>query len=139
MAIITRPPAIVTKKAVTIRIPEPVAAALHQCARFIGSSLDHVVVEALKLIFKKDAEFKACKTSSEPRFLQLKASEAPSNQPSPQLHLYLRNANAIIIKRQAEKAERPAWTLVHDGWLSGPRLNENRSRQRSQHEKRNYS
>jgi hypothetical protein len=59
MAIITRPPAIITKKAVTVRMPEPVAATLHQYARFIGSSLDHVVVEALKLIFKKDAEFKA--------------------------------------------------------------------------------
>jgi hypothetical protein len=59
MAIITRPPAIITKKAVTVRMPEPVAATLHQYASFIGSSLDHVVVEALKLIFKKDAEFKA--------------------------------------------------------------------------------
>jgi hypothetical protein len=42
-------------------MPEPVADTLHQYASFIGSSLDHVVVEALKLIFKKDAEFKAWK------------------------------------------------------------------------------
>jgi len=59
MAIITRPPAVIPKKSVTVRMPEPVAETLHQYARFIGSSLDHVVVEALKLIFKKDAEFKA--------------------------------------------------------------------------------
>ncbi|HEV2381821.1 MAG TPA: hypothetical protein VG206_18790 [Terriglobia bacterium] len=59
MAIITRPPATVAKKAVTIRLPEPVAHTLHDYATFLGSSLDHVVVEALKLVFKKDAEFKA--------------------------------------------------------------------------------
>ena len=59
MAIITRPPATIAKKAVTVRMPEPVAETLHQYASFIGSSLDHVIVEALKLIFKKDAEFKA--------------------------------------------------------------------------------
>ncbi len=59
MAIIARPPATIAKKAVTIRMPEPVAETLHEYASFIGSSLDHVVVEALKLIFKKDAEFKA--------------------------------------------------------------------------------
>ena len=59
MAIITRPPAAVAKKAVTVRMPEPVAKTLHEYATFLGSSLDHVVVEALKLIFKKDAEFKA--------------------------------------------------------------------------------
>jgi hypothetical protein len=59
MAIITRPPATIAKKAVTVRMPEPVAKTLHEYASFLGSNLDHVVVEALKLIFKKDAEFKA--------------------------------------------------------------------------------
>jgi hypothetical protein len=58
MAIITRPPTTIAKKAVTVRMPEPVAETLHEYASFIGSSLDHVVVEALKLVFKKDAEFK---------------------------------------------------------------------------------
>lgn len=59
MAIITRPPATIMKKAVTIRMPEPVSETLHQYAEFLNSSLDHIVVEALKLVFKKDAEFKA--------------------------------------------------------------------------------
>lgn len=59
MALITRPPATIAKKAVTVRMPEPVAKTLHEYATFLGSSLDHVVVEALKLIFKKDAEFRA--------------------------------------------------------------------------------
>jgi len=61
MAIITRPPATIAKKAVTVRMPEPVVETLHQYASFIGSTLDYVVVEALRLIFKKDAEFKAWK------------------------------------------------------------------------------
>jgi len=39
-------------------MPESVAETLHEYASFIGSSLDHVVVEALKLVFKKDVEFK---------------------------------------------------------------------------------
>src|SRR5262249_25692280 len=56
---ITRPPATIARKAVTVRMPEPVANTLHEYAIFLGSSLDHIVVEALKLIFKKDAEFKA--------------------------------------------------------------------------------
>jgi hypothetical protein len=58
MAIITRPPATIAKKAVTVRMPEPIAKTLHEHASFLGSSLDHVVVEALRLIFNKDAEFK---------------------------------------------------------------------------------
>jgi len=59
MAIITRPPASIARRAVTIRMPEPFVQTLHDYARFLGSSLDHIVVEALKLVFKKDAEFKA--------------------------------------------------------------------------------
>jgi len=58
MAIITKPPANVARKAVTIRMPQVIVDTLHQYASFIGSGLDHVVVEALKLVFRKDAEFK---------------------------------------------------------------------------------
>jgi hypothetical protein len=39
MAIITRPPATIGKKAVTVRMPQPVAKTLHEYARFLGSSL----------------------------------------------------------------------------------------------------
>jgi hypothetical protein len=41
-----------------IRMPDDVIVSLHEYARFLGSSLDHVVIEALKLVFKKDADFK---------------------------------------------------------------------------------
>jgi hypothetical protein len=58
MAIITKPPAAIAKRAVTVRMPEPIAETLHQYAKFLDSSLDHIVVEALKLIFRKDTEFK---------------------------------------------------------------------------------
>lgn len=43
----------------TIRLPEDVIENLHEYARFLGSSLDHVVIEALRLVFKKDSEFRA--------------------------------------------------------------------------------
>ena len=59
MAIIARPPASISKKAVTVRMPEPIAQMLHEYASFLGSSLDHIVIEALKLVFKKDTEFRA--------------------------------------------------------------------------------
>ena len=58
MAIIARPPASISKKAITVRMPEPIAQTLHEYASFLGSSLDHIVIEALKLVFKKDTEFK---------------------------------------------------------------------------------
>jgi hypothetical protein len=40
-------------------MPKDVIEALHEYARFLESSLDHVVIGALKLVFKKDGEFKA--------------------------------------------------------------------------------
>ena len=70
MAIISRPPATIVKKAVTIRMPEPVSEALHQYAEFLDSSLDHIVVEALKLVFKKDTEFKAWRNQQRSSVLQ---------------------------------------------------------------------
>lgn len=59
MPVLNTPASTAKKKAVTIRMPEDLIATLHRYARFLGSSLDHVVIEALKLVFKKDSEFKA--------------------------------------------------------------------------------
>ncbi len=59
MAIIKAPPK--QPKAVTIqaRVEESVKAQLDRYAEFIGSSTSYVITEALKLLFKRDDEFKA--------------------------------------------------------------------------------
>jgi hypothetical protein len=58
MAIIEKPPAKVLRKAITIRLSEQIALELHQYATFLGGSLDYVVAEALKLVFRKDNQFR---------------------------------------------------------------------------------
>ncbi len=58
MALLKKPPALVERKAITIRMPEPVVAGLHHYAQFLGSTLDHVVVQALQFVFNKDLQFK---------------------------------------------------------------------------------
>lgn len=80
MAIITRPPANVPKKAITVRMPLPIADTLHEYDSFIGSSLDHVVVEALKVIFRKDSEFKAWQSAQPTTLAQ--SSEARASAES---------------------------------------------------------
>jgi predicted transcriptional regulator len=59
MAIIKAPPK--QPKAVTIqaRVEESVKTQLDQYARFIDSTPSYVITEALKVLFKRDAEFKA--------------------------------------------------------------------------------
>jgi predicted transcriptional regulator len=58
MAIIKAPPK--QPKTVTIqaRVEESVKAQLDRYAEFIDSSTSHVITEALKLLFKRDDEFK---------------------------------------------------------------------------------
>jgi len=58
MAIIKAPPK--QPKAVTIqaRVEEAVKAQLDRYAEFIDSSTSYVITEALKLLFKRDDEFK---------------------------------------------------------------------------------
>ncbi len=48
----------VPRKALTVRMEEPLLYTLQQYAQFIGSRTDYVIVEALKLVFKKDREFR---------------------------------------------------------------------------------
>ena len=59
MAIIKAPPK--QPKAVTIqaRVEESVKTQLDQYARFIDSTPSYVITEALKVLFKRDEEFKA--------------------------------------------------------------------------------
>jgi predicted transcriptional regulator len=59
MAIIKAPPR--QPKAVTIqaRVEESVKSRLDQYAKFIGSTPSYVITEALKVVFKRDDDFKA--------------------------------------------------------------------------------
>jgi predicted transcriptional regulator len=59
MAVIKAPPK--QPKSVTIqaRVEESVKTQLDQYAKFIGSTPSYVIAEALKVLFKRDDEFKA--------------------------------------------------------------------------------
>ena len=59
MAIIKAPPK--QPKSVTIqaRVEEPVKQQLDQYAKFIDSTPSYVITEALKVLFRRDDEFKA--------------------------------------------------------------------------------
>jgi len=59
MAIIKAPPK--QPKSVTIqaRVEESVKTQLYQYAKFIDSTPSYVITEALKVLFKRDAEFKS--------------------------------------------------------------------------------
>jgi predicted transcriptional regulator len=58
MAILKAPPKPPKNETLQIRIEEHVRSRLAKYAEFIDSSESYVVSEALKLVFKKDAEFK---------------------------------------------------------------------------------
>jgi hypothetical protein len=58
MAILKSPPRPPKNETLQIRVEEQIKAKLHKYAEFIGSSESYVVSEALKLLFRKDHEFK---------------------------------------------------------------------------------
>jgi len=58
MAILKSPPKLPKNETLQIRVEEHVRSKLAKYAEFIDSSESYVVSEALKLVFKKDDEFK---------------------------------------------------------------------------------
>jgi hypothetical protein len=58
MAILKSPPKPPKNETLQIRIQEEIRTKLHKYAEFISSSESYVVSEALKLLFRKDDEFK---------------------------------------------------------------------------------
>ena len=58
MAILKAPPKPPKNETVQIRVEEEIRAKLHKYAEFIDSSESYVVSEALRLLFRKDDEFK---------------------------------------------------------------------------------
>jgi len=59
MAIIKAPPKQPKSVTVQARVEESVKAQLDQYARFIDSTPSYVITEALKVLFRRDDEFKA--------------------------------------------------------------------------------
>ena len=59
MAILKSPPRPPKNETLQIRVEEQIKAKLHKYAEFIDSSESYVVSEALKMLFKKDDEFKS--------------------------------------------------------------------------------
>jgi predicted transcriptional regulator len=59
MAIIKAPPKQPKSVTVQARVEESVKAQLDQYAQFIDSTPSYVITEALKVLFKRDDEFKA--------------------------------------------------------------------------------
>jgi len=58
VAILKSPPKPPKNETLQIRVEEQIKAKLHKYAEFLNSSDSYVVSEALKLLFRKDDEFK---------------------------------------------------------------------------------
>jgi hypothetical protein len=59
MAILKSPPKLPKNETLQLRVDADIKTKLHKYAEFIDSSDSYVVSEALKLLFRKDEEFKA--------------------------------------------------------------------------------
>jgi len=58
MAILKSPPKLPKNETLQLRVEEDIKTKLHKYAEFINSSDSYVVSEALKLLFRRDDEFK---------------------------------------------------------------------------------
>jgi hypothetical protein len=58
MSIIKKPPVPPEVVTLEVRIEQPLIEMLDRYADFIGSTRDHIVTSAVRLVFKKDYEFK---------------------------------------------------------------------------------
>ena len=60
MPLLKRPAPVIPKRQYHVRIREPLALKLERYAEFLGAAnIDHVIGEALELVFKKDTDFNA--------------------------------------------------------------------------------
>jgi predicted transcriptional regulator len=59
MAIIKAPPKQPKSTTIQARVEEPVKTQLDQYAKFIDATPSYVITEALRVVFKRDDEFKA--------------------------------------------------------------------------------
>ena len=59
MSLLKPPKPLITKRKYYVRIEQPLAATMERYAEFLGTSIDHVIAQALEFVFKRDAQFKA--------------------------------------------------------------------------------
>jgi hypothetical protein len=60
MPLLKSPETPIAKRKYYIRLADPLAQAMERYAEFISaSSVEHVITQALELVFRKDAEFRA--------------------------------------------------------------------------------
>ena len=65
-----------------VRIEQPVIEMLDRYAEFIGSTRDHIVTSAVRLVFKKDYEFKRWLREQLGTQKAKRNSEAPNDTPA---------------------------------------------------------
>jgi hypothetical protein len=77
-----KPPA---RVAIAYKVPEAVAALLKHYAEFLESTEEYVIVETLRLAFRRDKEFHARLITTRPEspVLEHEAPERPADQPRP--------------------------------------------------------
>jgi predicted transcriptional regulator len=96
MAILKSPPKPLKNETLQIRVEEEIKTRLAKYAEFIDSSESYVVSEALRLLFRKDDEFKAWLEQREP------ADERVQNQTEP---------NGESLSRSASRSPKPGTQL----------------------------
>ena|SRR5579872_5613310 len=71
-----------TRIALTCKVPEAVAALLKHYAEFLDSTQEHVVVETLRLAFRRDKEFQAWLAATHPE-TRVATREPPTRPADP--------------------------------------------------------
>jgi hypothetical protein len=66
MPFIPRQVKLPARVAITCKVPEAVAALLKHYAEFLESTQEHVIVETLRLAFRRDKEFQAWLANTHP-------------------------------------------------------------------------
>jgi predicted transcriptional regulator len=67
MPLIRRQPKPPPRTAITCKLPDDLVASLRQYAEFLDSTQEHVIAEALRVVFSRDKEFQAWQTASQSR------------------------------------------------------------------------
>jgi len=82
MPLLNRPKPVISQRQYRVRIDEPLAALMERYAEFLdGSTVDHVIAEALDFVFKKDTQFKDW-LASHPVPNPVRQAETPKAKPN---------------------------------------------------------
>lgn len=82
MPLLNRPKPVIAHRQYRVRIDEPLAVMMERYAEFLdGSTVDHVIAEALDFVFKKDTQFKDW-LASHPSPIPKPPAETPKVKPN---------------------------------------------------------